>query len=112
MALLRLNERDHAAGKAFEALRVKAEHVLGLKNTDGEKDIPVSTGNTLKAVLMETSFRGIPDLRGDEVAFICEGQPVLVSSASIKNKTIWRKVVTNDQRKISGWIPEEKIIFY
>jgi len=107
LALLRKNEREHQAGSFFAALRLKTEHILGIKNTANENKI-----NFLpSAVLLETNLCRIPGIIGEEIASLCEGQPVLVYPVRIGSKNSWLRVVTNDLRKISGWVPEEKVIF-
>jgi hypothetical protein len=126
LALLRRNERDHRAGALFAAIRREAELSLGFTATNGERRGGWPFGNTgsRAAVLKETTVRRIPDSAGAEIARFREGQPVLVSRENGQARTerppaggtghreSWLRVVTNDGAGISGWVPEENIIFY
>ena len=115
LAYLRQNERDHVTRNILSFIRREAERVLGINNTNNE-----IINNTFlparevmaRAVLKETAFRRIPDIQGEVIDNFKEGMPVLVYPIKITNKNVWRRIVTNDNMKISGWIPQEKIIFY
>ena len=110
LAELRKNERDHPAGAFFAALRREAEHALSLTGTNNEKKSILSFFRKKSpcAVLRETVVRQIPDADGKAVSRFREGQPVLMET---RHET-WLKVITNDDKKISGWVPETSIIFY
>jgi hypothetical protein len=116
LATIRKNERDHSAGKLFTVIRRSAEQALGLSGThDERRDIIMRLwlliGRYRSAVLKETSIRRIPDQAGGEIAILKEGQPVLVLQHGTKNNK-WLQVITGDNNKTTGWVPEEKIIFY
>ena len=109
LAALRQNERDHPAGALFAIIRRGAEQALGFTGTGDEKR-SFFRGNSRSAVLMETAVRQIPDRAGEEIARFREGQPVLLNRKT--QHTIWLQVTANDNQRISGWVPEENIIFY
>jgi hypothetical protein len=116
LAMLRKNERDHPAGKVFAVIRRRAEQALGFSGTDDERrdiimKIWLFTGRYRCGVLMETTIRRIPDQAGEEITRYREGQPVLVLKSGTKNSR-WLQIITGDNNKTSGWIPEDKIIFY
>jgi hypothetical protein len=62
-------------------------------------------------VLKDTTIRNIPDIAGEEIARLREGQAVLILQGGTKNSK-WLLVITGDNNKTSGWVPEDKIIFY
>ena len=113
LAKLRQNERDHPAKAFFAVIRRGAEQALGFTATNDEKKTFLSFWGkqSRAAVLRETSVRRIPDMAGEEIALFREGQPVLLSTQSMKHHT-WVQVITNDHDESSGWVPEECIIFY
>jgi hypothetical protein len=116
LAMLRKNERDHPAGKVFAVIRRGAEQALGFLGTDDERrdiimKIWLFTGRYRCGVLKETTIRRIPDQAGEEITRFREGQPVLVLQSGTKNSK-WLQIITADNNKTSGWIPEDKIIFY
>ena len=109
LAALRQNERDHPAGALFAIIRRGAEQALGFTGTGDEKR-PFFRGNSRSAVLRETTVRRIPDRAGEEIARFREGQPVLLNGKT--QHKIWLQVIAHDNQRISGWVPEENIIFY
>jgi hypothetical protein len=109
LAALRQNERDHPAGALFAIIRRGAEQALGITGAKDEKR-SFFKGSSRSAVLRETAIRRIPDTAGEEIARFREGQPVLLNG-KIQHKT-WMQVIANNHEGISGWVPEEKIIFY
>ena len=120
LAVLRRNERDHKAGILIAVLRREAEQALGFTGTNNEKkDNPIFSrrNKPRPAVVRETTVHRIPDLSGAEITRFNEGQPVLVLSENDRRITpgrgmSWLQVITNDSAGSSGWVPEEKIIFY
>jgi len=109
LAALRQNERDHPAGALFAIIRRGAEQALGITGAKDEKR-SLFGGSSRSAVLRETTVRRIPDIAGEEIARFKEGQPVLLNGKT-RHKT-WVQVIANDHEGTSGWVPEEKIIFY
>ena len=109
LAALRRSERDHTVGALFAIIRRGAEQALGITGAKDEKR-SLFGRNSRSAVLRETAVRRIPDTAGEEIARFREGQPVLLNGKT-RHKT-WVQVIANDQDGISGWVPEEKIIFY
>ncbi|MDR0290821.1 MAG: hypothetical protein LBI06_07795 [Treponema sp.] len=111
LATLRQNERDHPAGAFFAALRRNAEEALGFAGTNDEKRswLPFFRNKSRSAVIKETVVRRIPDMAGREIARFREGQPVLLAE---RPNGAWLRVVANDDNRISGWVPEDSIIFY
>ncbi|MDR0495518.1 MAG: hypothetical protein LBG95_07815 [Treponema sp.] len=117
LAALRRNERDHPAGAIFALLRREAENSLGFTGANDEKKklLPFFREKARFAVLRETSVRQIPDSAGTEITRFSEGQPVLLDKKTLpaaKKQHDWLRVITNDGNEISGWVPEENIIFY
>jgi hypothetical protein len=114
LAALRKNERDHPAGAFFAVIRREAEQALGLSGTKDEEKrsfMPFWREKRRSAVLLkETTARRIPDRAGEEIARFKEGQPVLLDGKPQGQK--WMQVTTNDNNRISGWVPEENIIIY
>jgi hypothetical protein len=116
LALLRQKERDHPAGKLFAVIRREIEQALGFTGThDERRDLIMKLwlfmGRYRCGVLMETTIRRIPDQAGEEITRFREGQPVLILQQGTKpNK--WLQVISGDNNKTSGWVPEDKIIFY
>jgi hypothetical protein len=117
LAMLRKNERDHAAGAFFAALRHGAERSLGFTDTHHEQKrflaglrnvLPFLREKPRSIILKETTVRRIPDIAGEEFTSFREGQPVLITN----HHETWLQVITNDDREISGWIPEQNIIRY
>jgi len=113
LAMLRQNERDHPAGAVFAIIRRKAEQALGFAGTNDEKR-SLFRGNFPAhaefAVLRETVVRRIPDRAGEEITRFREGQLVRLNGKP-QHKT-WIQVIAYDDNGTSGWVPEEKIIFY
>jgi hypothetical protein len=111
LAELRQKERDHPAGSLIAGIRRRAEQSLGLTGTGDEQRgiLRLLRGKTRSAVLMETALRRIPEQVGEEIVRLREGQPVLVLS---QGAGTWLQVITYDDNKASGWVPEEKIKFY
>jgi hypothetical protein len=66
-------------------------------------------GQARSALTRETAVRRIPDPAGESLGNFGEGQPVLVSPG---RSTSWLRVTANDSGGVSGWVPEERIIFY
>jgi len=118
LSTLRQNERDHHAGNVFVAVRREAERAIGLSGTNDEKrrnPLSFLGGNSRSAVLRETVVRRIPDPAGEGIGSFREGQPVLVSPAtgsSAGRGESWLRVTANDSSGISGWVPEERVIFF
>jgi hypothetical protein len=118
LAALRYNERNHPAGAIFALLRREAESSLGFTGANDEKKkfLPFFREKARSAVLRETTVRQIPDSAGAEITRFREGQPVLLDKkirpAARKQYESWLRVITNDDNRISGWVPEENIIFY
>jgi hypothetical protein len=115
LVVLRRNERDHNAGKLIAIIRREAERILGFTGTNDEKKINPFLfwrKQPQTAVVRETTVRRIPDSLGAEIARFREGQPVLVFSDTNGRPVPWLRVVTNDSNGVSGWVPEENIIFY
>jgi len=114
LAMLRQIERDHPAGALFAIIRRGAERALGLTGAKDEKrsllGLRAFWGSSRCAVLRETAVRRIPDTSGEEITRFREGQPVLLSGKT-RHKS-WALVIANDHNGTSGWVPEEKIIFY
>jgi len=114
LAVLRRNERDHAAGALFAEIRREAEAALGLAGTRDERrrrfriPLPFAGERTRIAVLRETAVRRIPDPAGEEIARFGEGQPVTVSVQA--GPETW--VLVTADNGTSGWIPGENIILY
>jgi hypothetical protein len=121
LVILRQNERDHPAGELFTVIRRGAEKDMGLAGTNGEKKkglintirsrLPFLKGESRAGVLKETHLRRIPDIAGEEIYFLKEGQPVLLLPQEIKRNN-WLQIITNDNNKIMGWAPKEAIIIY
>jgi hypothetical protein len=114
LAVLRRNEREHNAGRLIAVIRREAERALGFTGTNDEKKTnPLFFWRNKQrpAVVKETTVRRIPDSEGTEITRFREGQPVLVFSDT-DLRTSWLRVVTNDSTGVSGWVPEENIIFY
>ena len=112
LVILRQNERDHRAGGAFIVIRREAERALGLVATNNEKRrhlLSFLGGQARAALTRETAVRRIPDQAGEMVGNFSEGQPVLVLPG---RSTSWLRVTANDSGGVSGWVPEERIIFY
>ena len=120
LAVLRRNERDHQAGIIIAIVRREAEQALGITGTNSEKkDNPFFTrrNKPRPAIVRETTVHQIPDLSGAEITRFREGQPVLVLSENDRSVLSgrgmsWLQVITNDSAGSTGWIPEEKIIYY
>jgi len=111
LASLRQNERDQPAGEFFAALRREAEQALGITGTNDERQKRSLFGTKTRfAVLRETAVRRIPDSAGEEIVRFREGQPVLLDGKTPRQP--WLRVTANDDNGISGWVPEEAIIFY
>jgi hypothetical protein len=114
LAALRKNERDHQAGAFFAVIRREAEKSLGLGGAkDEEKRSFISFWQEKRrsaVLLKETAVRRIPDGSGEEIGRFKEGQPVLLDGKPQGQK--WMQVITNDNNRISGWVPEENIIIY
>jgi hypothetical protein len=116
LAMLRQNERDRPSGKLVAVIRRGAEQALGLTGTHDERrdlimKLWVLIGRYRPAVLRETSLRRIPDQAGEELILLGEGQPVLVLRGGT-NQIKWLHIITGDNSKISGWVPENNVIFY
>jgi len=109
LAELRQNERDHPAGALFAIIRREAEQAIGITGTSDEKR-SLFRGKSHAAVLRETAVRRIPDRAGEEIAHFREGQPVLLNGKTPHKE--WMQVIANNDNGISGWVPEEMIIFY
>jgi hypothetical protein len=112
LAVLRRNERDHNAGSLIAIIRREADRALGFTGTNDEKKpnpLFFWRSKQRPAVVKETTVRRIPDSAGAEITRFREGRPVLVFS---DNGVSWLRVVTNDSAGVSGWVPEENIIFY
>jgi hypothetical protein len=119
LATLRRNERDHPAGAIFAVLRREAENSIGFSGANDEKKkiLPFFGEKSRSAVLRETTVHQIPDSEGAEITRFREGQPVLLdkktsSATRAVEREHWLRVITNDHNGISGWVPEENIIFY
>ncbi|MDR1858681.1 MAG: hypothetical protein LBQ69_04355 [Treponema sp.] len=116
LATLRQNERDHRAGSTFTAVRREAERSISLTGTSDEKRqnlLSFLGGNSRSAVLRETAVYLIPDPAGEPIGRFGEGQPVLVSPGTPTGRgERWLRVTANDSSGISGWVPEERIIFF
>jgi hypothetical protein len=118
LVILRRNERDHNAGRLIAVIRREAEQSLGFTGTNDEKKpnpLFFWITHPHPAVVKETTVRRIPDSDGTEITRFREGRPVLVYSSSTGTSgrpVSWLRVVTNDSNGVSGWVPEENIIFY
>jgi len=174
LALLRRNERDHAAFPLFAVLRRQLERELGIYYTRNEKPLTFvinaylalcgiaaflftllllrkarrksmlmlcvifvlcgavtlvywlsgtrspRAGRYYTAVLNETELRQVPDFSGTPQARLNEGQPVQVLRAEINadeenaalNDIRWIWIITRDAEGLSGWIPEDRAIYY
>jgi hypothetical protein len=113
LAALRQKERDHPAGNLIAGIRRGAEQALGLMGTGDEQRgiLRLLRGKSRPAVLMETALRRIPEHVGEEIVRFREGQPVLVLS-QVAGRSTWLQVITHDNNRTSGWVPEEKVKFY
>ena len=117
LAMLRQNERDHPAGGAFAAVRREAERAIGLAATNGERRrhlLSFLERQPRSAVARETAVRRVPSPSAEIVGSFGEGQPVLVPAdrGSSGQGTGWLKVTANAAGGVSGWVPEERIIFF
>jgi hypothetical protein len=79
---------------------------------DGAGRLP---GRSRSAVLKETGVYRVPDSDGMVFARFREGQPALVSPAERKaagTAGAWVLVRSLDRDGVSGWVPEDRVIFY
>jgi hypothetical protein len=60
-------------------------------------------------VTVETPVRRVADYGGEELFTFKEGQPVMILQNS---GTGWLNVRANEAQGVSGWIPEDSVIFY
>jgi hypothetical protein len=60
-------------------------------------------------VTVETTVRRVADYAGEELFIFKEGQPVVILQNS---STGWLYVRANEAQGVSGWIPEETVVFY
>ena len=74
----------------------------------------VSVKNGGNGTLRETEVRLVPDLSGEPVARLQDGQPVKINVKRIfsRGQISWIWIETADNKNISGWIPEERAIRY
>ena len=149
LVFLRRNERDQPAGFLLSGIRQQAEKNCGLENTKGERagwpgkifswparsyrpgvSSGVSSGvspdmspGVSSGVLKETELRRVPNMAGEIVARLKEGQPVRVKNAGKKAKRQsyesgsppelrWVWIETNDAAGVSGWVQEEAVLYY
>ena len=119
LAALRKNEREHPAGSLFALVRRKAELTLGFTATNNEKrgnPLLLGRSKSRTAVLKETAIRRVPDRAGEIIGYFREGQPALVlpggGTPAAQRTESWLRVTANDSGGISGWVPEECVIFY
>jgi hypothetical protein len=112
LASMRKHERDHPAGPLFAALRREAEQELGLRRAKDEAHgkFRLPRGRRRDSgVVRDTVVRRVPDSSAEAAAHFKEGQSVRVPPES-RGPWVW--VTANDDSGVSGWIPEEKIIYY
>jgi hypothetical protein len=117
LAILRKNERDHAAGAFFAVIRREAEKAIGLSGTKDEEKgsfMPFWREKRRSAVLVrETIIRRIPDYSGEEIARFNEGHPVLLEGKPRSHRNqVWHQITAHDNNGISGWVSENDIIIY
>ncbi|MDR0315775.1 MAG: hypothetical protein LBH97_02620 [Treponema sp.] len=114
LAELRRRERDHSAGPLFAFLRREAEQGLGLEQTkiEEKKSLLPWRRHSGSGVMKESSVHRIPDPAGGEIARFREGQPVRLLPGERRTGSGWVRVTSHDDSGVSGWVPEEKIIFY
>ena len=177
LALLRQNEREHAAFPLFASLRQQTEQNLGLFHARNEKPrrlivncylvflalvlavfmvlflrkkslksrlilsavfiaaAAVSliyslsgtraaglshAGSYRQAVLKETELRQIPDFSATQYTQIYAGLPVRVFKAKGKRnaenllpcEVSWVWIISYDIEKLSGWVPEDMVVYY
>jgi hypothetical protein len=78
-----------------------------------------AVGLSRPAVVRDTELRQIPDFSGEPHARLKAGQPVRVFRAREKNQDTerstqasWVRIITRDADRMSGWIPEDRAVFY
>ncbi|MCL2879269.1 MAG: hypothetical protein FWF29_03405, partial [Treponema sp.] len=107
------------AGAAILVYRQSGSSAPGSPYPGVYKSAVVKGGETRSDLRAE--LRRIPDLSGEVQAVLREGQPVRAleisgndrntrNAASADTRWVW--VITNDAQKISGWIPESRLVYY